>query len=418
MKKKIILGLAATGTALALLPLLAAFEAHVINVTATIENALSVPVNELTFGTVFPQEKLDKTFDVLFSDSFRDEGQTRATDVEYVIRQKPKCALIPNGETSLPPFGQVTEDPNNPGKFICKDEVNYDIMPLLCPYLSKREITKDPTDQENDSSGIGAFHGLPGPWTLNTTVATQVFGKLDKVAGDNSDTWNIDLKVPCFRDSCAQDWPDFVRRESGSTSTDPLAYEADPSLEHALFGCDLWLEVVGVNTQVIVQNSSDFNIDNQNLGPNPLGSSVTGSSTYQYSVRTISSSGSSIPTVKWKVTVEGPAALAVGDVHIDERGWKDIGPNPDSSTIFHYPMTAVGGNLVAVGSCTNPDPDHSDACTTDDFDVDPNDDFTNVDQIHFDDNAPDGTYTIKRQLVDTETGNPLSNELTVAVVTK
>ena len=40
MKKKIVLGLAAAGTALAMLPMLAAFEAHVINVTARIENAL------------------------------------------------------------------------------------------------------------------------------------------------------------------------------------------------------------------------------------------------------------------------------------------------------------------------------------------------------------------------------------------
>ena len=68
--KKLLLGLAAAGTALAMVPLFAAFEAHVINVTARIENALNVPLQELTFGTVFPQEMLDREFDVSLSDSF------------------------------------------------------------------------------------------------------------------------------------------------------------------------------------------------------------------------------------------------------------------------------------------------------------------------------------------------------------
>jgi hypothetical protein len=47
-----------------------AFEAHVINVTAKIENALEVPVDEIDFGTVFAQERLDKVFTVSLSDAF------------------------------------------------------------------------------------------------------------------------------------------------------------------------------------------------------------------------------------------------------------------------------------------------------------------------------------------------------------
>src|SRR3989344_8596081 len=94
MKKKIILGLAAAGTAMALIPLFAAFEAHVINVTARIENALNVPIKFLDFGTVFPQEYLVKDVTVNLSQSFLDEG--RVDDVEYFIRQKPKCAITTN----------------------------------------------------------------------------------------------------------------------------------------------------------------------------------------------------------------------------------------------------------------------------------------------------------------------------------
>jgi len=250
--KKILFGLAAFALVIATVPMFAAFEAHVINVTATIENALQVSPSEISFGTTFPQERLDKTFEVSISNSFREEG--RVDDVEYIIRQKPKCVLVATG-TQLPPFGLVTE--NVDGIFSCADEVNYDMLPLLCPYLSKHEITTD--SPENDSAGINAFHGLPGPWTLQTTKATQVAGKLMKSTGDVTDTWNIDLKVPCFAGSCAQDWAAFVHEQN--PDADPVAYMADPALEHKLFGCDLWLEVNGVSRtprgELSIKQSSD-----------------------------------------------------------------------------------------------------------------------------------------------------------------
>lgn len=167
----------------------------------------------------------------------------------------------------------------------------------------------------------------------------------------------------------------------------------------------------------------DFSVTISSSGDDPvgidlplLGGSVTGSTTYKYVVDAVSSSGSSIPTVRWKITIDGPSTLSVGDVHVDEVGWKD--PDEMSTTVFHYPTTVVSGDLVATGSCAAPHPEHGDGCATDDFDVDPNDDFTNVDSIHFAVSAPAGTYTIKRQLVNTEDGTPVSNELIVGVVTK
>src|SRR3990167_1141743 len=96
IKSKIVLGIAASGTALALIPMFAAFEAHVINVTAKIENALSVPTDPINFGTVFPQEQLDRFLSVALSQSFLDEAN--ADDVEYIIRQKPKCGVTNEGE--------------------------------------------------------------------------------------------------------------------------------------------------------------------------------------------------------------------------------------------------------------------------------------------------------------------------------
>ena len=132
--KKVLLSLSAIGATLVMIPMFAAFEAHVINVTATIENALNVPINELKFGTVFPQEKLDQTFNVSLSQSFQDA--VRVDDVDYFIRQKPKCGLPieASDPVAYSAFGQVTEDAQ--GNFICKDE-NYVVLPLLCPYLSK-----------------------------------------------------------------------------------------------------------------------------------------------------------------------------------------------------------------------------------------------------------------------------------------
>ena len=60
------------GTTLAVIPMFAAFEAHVINVTARIENALSVNTDPISFGTVFPQEELDRLIRLSLSKSFED----------------------------------------------------------------------------------------------------------------------------------------------------------------------------------------------------------------------------------------------------------------------------------------------------------------------------------------------------------
>lgn len=435
--KKVLLSLGALGVTLALVPLFAAFEAHVVNVTATIENALNVPIRTMEFGTVFPQERLDKTFDVTLSNSFQAQaqgtsnlvcngsfetpevtnvakweifpngyaglcwtvewatnadtyqnqnrpdpaltefhenvaagwvaqegdqyteldsdwfgpqnglngepalitlwqnvattpGQTytlsyyfsprpntgasenemsvkvagsevqhigpvaggagtswtlytnnfvatsnstkieftglgtnnslgifldnitvigkgRVDTVSYIIRQKPKCGLpIANTDpVEYSAYGLVTEDDD--GMFICADQ-GYVVLPLLCPYLSKHEVSADGDNTENDGPGIKPFHGLPGIWDLQKVMSfdDRVWGMLTTAGNDILDTWNIDLKVPCFNGHCAQDWESFVA-EYGEPGADPAAYIADPSLEHETYGCDLWLEVRNIS---------------------------------------------------------------------------------------------------------------------------------------------------------------------------
>jgi len=255
LKKKILIAIAAGGTALAMLPLFAAFEAHVINVTAKIENALSVPVNEIKFGTVFPQEKLDKTFDVFLSQSFIEED--RVDDVEYFIRQKPKCGLpIPETKpVQYSEFEPAIED--GQGNFTCERVVGtenhvggYVLLPLLCPYLSKHEISTDgiAPNSENDGGGLNAFHGPIdlASWTLPIAKSFDVKGRLAKSEQDTQDTWNIDLKVPCFGGYCAQDWADFVHEFNSEANPDD--YTQPIANEHKTFGCDLWVEVSGIST--------------------------------------------------------------------------------------------------------------------------------------------------------------------------
>ena len=237
--KKILVSLSAVALAVASVPMFAAFEAHVINVTARIENALQVDTTPIQYGTVFPQEKLDKVFRLSLSNSFQTEPD--ADDVNYIIRQKPKCQIdVPGAEKPefVPVSGEIE------GRFICPD--GYHQLLLLCPYLSKHEVTADGTG-ENDSAGINAFHGPISGWVLSDTVATQVSGRLAKSDHDLDDAWNIDFRVPCFKDHCAQDWADFVKTQSGNPLIDPSAYIQPGENEHKLFGCDLWVEVTGVS---------------------------------------------------------------------------------------------------------------------------------------------------------------------------
>ena len=75
MKKKLILGGVALFVVAGGVAGMSAFEAHVINVTAKIEGALSVPSESIYFGTVFPQEELDRDIHITLSTLFvEDDG--------------------------------------------------------------------------------------------------------------------------------------------------------------------------------------------------------------------------------------------------------------------------------------------------------------------------------------------------------
>ena len=256
MRKKILLGLVAIVAVAGGVAAMSAFEAHVINVTAKIENALAVSAEPIDFGTVFPQEYFEEEICIELSQSFLDED--RVDDVVYEIKQKPKPkSVMPDGLPILKPDinmymdgGQFAalyphwiegdalrtnychtmapenaDDPN--------DSYYINCYPVLCPYLSKHKSVDDndrPTDQPPFDTEVDA---PDADWAANVAD-----GYLTKLGADIEDLWAIDLVVPCFEGMCAQDWQ-------------YQGFELPADLESAVFGCDLWIEVTNISEECI-----------------------------------------------------------------------------------------------------------------------------------------------------------------------
>jgi len=200
---------------------MSAYEAHIINVTAHIENALTVDTYELDFGTVFPQEYLERNFTVSLSESFQNSG--REDYVVYKIVQKPKCVRT----TLCPPVG-VDPDcsyymPVDYATHECPD--GYVEMENLCEFLSKIPVGEDEWD-----AGVPSYYHEDDPdyCDLRPREETNAWGVLG--SSDLDDDWTVDLKVPPVEGYIGQDWPGTC-----SQWTVPV--------DGADYGCDLWLEV-------------------------------------------------------------------------------------------------------------------------------------------------------------------------------
>jgi len=234
--KKVLIGMTAIALAVATVPMFAAYEAHVINVTAHIENALDVSTYDIAFGTVFPQEYVEKAFNIALSESFMGAG--RVDDVEYKIVQKlkpcpvhkvscgPACeALAPDDPSCVPDTIDAT--PHYPTGWHYLS---------LCPFLSKTNTETDGTVSQNDTSHpsyyIDAAPAGPSANDSCQTVTTQATGRLSKNDQDIADGWIVDLKVPPVAGYVGQDWPTGC----------PTVSDNDKS-----YGCDLWIEVTGIS---------------------------------------------------------------------------------------------------------------------------------------------------------------------------
>jgi hypothetical protein len=244
MKKKIALGLIALVAVVGGVAAMSAYEAHVINVTAHIENALEVHDDIVPFGTVFPQEYTERQFTVKLSTSFGE--QARLDDVTYVIKQKPKptAELITYFEDDEVAAREYCHT-NGAGAVVPGTSIRGCYLDL-CRFLSKLNDDMDGTYPdgtpmpENDTSHASYYidpdndpANPDGDEYCESVDPADASGKLMQSTGDNSDLWILDLKVPPVAGYVGQDWP--------SPCWEDLVVEADEED----YGCDLWIEVTG-----------------------------------------------------------------------------------------------------------------------------------------------------------------------------
>jgi len=288
MNKKIILSLVAVVVVAGGVAGMSAYEAHVINVTAHIENALSVETTPIEFGTVFPQEYVERDFTINLSSSFLAAG--RVDDVEYIIKQKPK----PN-QAGIDFFGgDIVEAREYCHIVTLPDPYCY---LTLCPFLSKTD--GDPEDQ-NDTSHL-SYYFDPTPGLPNSgdeyceTPGADATGRLSKMEGDTSDFWILDLKVPPVVGYVGQDWP---------TGCPTVSEDSQD------YGCDLWIEVTGISQVETVD------LENKDAGWQIIQDDVYGTMTYSIDYPTFY--GNVVvqnlePNAKYQITLNGPGGCSATD---------------------------------------------------------------------------------------------------------
>ena len=109
--------------------------------------------------------------------------------------------------------------------------------------------------------------------------------------------------------------------------------------------------------------------------------------------------------VHWQITIDHETeALVDGDVTIEEVGTFDVDSGQVRVSPATYSTAEVGGDLVLSGDI-------------DGWSIEVGENFTNIDEITFAADAPLGTYTITRVLIDESTGAELeeSFEFTVTL---
>ena len=222
------------------LPFFAAFEAHVINVRAHIENALKVDSNHIDLGILFPNET-DLTisgFKVVLSESFLRDTQTRVKDVSYFIRCKSK------GEHDTQSTWDTPEADDHDRDYWKKHS--------LCPYfnVTSTENEGDTHKSANLDKGSGARGQAPA----------------------SSDTWNINVPwVPPFAGYASQSElggptltndPDLEFPNSVSEVVPPSEIGAD-------YGADLWIETCGFSYAAVGDKPATpaINCDDQTEWP-------------------------------------------------------------------------------------------------------------------------------------------------------
>jgi len=193
-----------------------AYEAHIINVKAHVENALDVDTRSIDFGTVFPEEWFTKDVSITTSISFCANDQRRVGTIYFKVYAAWKP--LPDDSEYYPWLGEAIylgfyEDVVPPPNLLATDLVNVGAAPTgppgTKPALGGAEfaVHKYPLPPDESYLVIGLDAPVfEGYWNEHTDVTTKPSGLsgpsqvIPKLLPDGSSNpaWNpagVDLGV-------------------------------------------------------------------------------------------------------------------------------------------------------------------------------------------------------------------------------
>jgi hypothetical protein len=246
--KKAILIVAALVLVLSGVAAVSAYEAHVINVRAKVENCLELPTMKLNYGTVFPEEWLTKEFQVKHSSSFCEfeQGGRRASgtnvdaiDYEVWVQRK-------KVETPPPvPYPDPVETINGVDYYYWLGDALY--MGIF------EELPIDPNlKYPEGASGHGAAGVLkrvtnnPGPQPDQPILVAT--GTITKPAYGAPNDWYdmivIGLDVPVF-EGYWNELTDVPLKPSGFDKP-TVVLKGPRNVQHIILGVDVVIQVTRI----------------------------------------------------------------------------------------------------------------------------------------------------------------------------
>ena len=226
--KKAILVVAALLMVVSGIAAVSAYEAHLINVTAHVENALTVDTAKIEFGTVFPQEWLIKDRVIALSTSANatlGEAEGDLLDVDYTVWAEYKI--------------KETGDPAT--YYIWMGEWLWVGIDATEPVTDLSDWNQVGSQPDSNFANDGTAGEPAGAMAVETTCT----GTLD--AGNKEDTLRVMLLAPCFHgdynadtDTKATWWPE---PESAAWPLLPQGLLGDLGVD---LGLDLKIQVTDI----------------------------------------------------------------------------------------------------------------------------------------------------------------------------
>jgi hypothetical protein len=116
-----------------------AYEGHLVNIKAHVENAIGVETYELDLGTYFPQERVQNTLAIGLSESFL--AQDRVSTVDYKLCWELKPIPAELSANVCDPDGDGYYSPLNPYLTVEMDDANDDIDAAMVPQVPADNTT-------------------------------------------------------------------------------------------------------------------------------------------------------------------------------------------------------------------------------------------------------------------------------------